>query len=162
LNVRGEVIGVNTASRSESGSFEGIGYAVPSNAVARIAPELIGTGRYQHPWMGISMRDVDPLFAQHFSLPVQQGVLVTDITPGSPAANAGLQAGQSVGEYAGERLPYDGDIITAINGKPILDADALVSFLELNSSVGDTVTMTVMRGAQETELHMTLAARPGE
>jgi 2-alkenal reductase len=162
LNVRGEVIGVNTAIRSESGNFEGIGYAVPSNAVMRVVPALISTGRYQHPWMGISMRDVDPLLANHFSLPVRQGVLVTDVQPGSPAEQAGLKRGETLGEYAGLRFPYDGDIITAINGNSMLDSDELVSFLELNASVGDTVTMTIMRGGQEQQIEMTLAARPGE
>jgi 2-alkenal reductase len=162
LNIRGEVIGVNTAIRSESGSFEGIGYAVPANAVARVVPALIRDGRYQHPWMGISMRDVDPLLASHFSLPVRQGVLVTDVQPGSPAEQAGLRRGETLGDSGGLRFPYDGDIITTINGQQMLDSDALVSYLELNTSVGDAVTMTVMRGGQEQQLQMTLSARPGE
>jgi 2-alkenal reductase len=162
LNIRGEVIGVNTAIRSESGVFEGVGYAVPANAVARVAPALIATGRYDHPWMGIGMRDVDPILGRRFGLPVRQGVLITEVQPGSPADAAGLRGGDRTEEYAGIPLTLGGDIITAVNGEPVLDGNQLISYLELETSVGDTVTMTVVRGGQEQQVEMTLAARPGE
>ncbi len=162
LNVRGEVIGVNTAIRSESGVFEGVGYAVPANAVARVAPAIIATGHYEHPWMGIGMFDVSPLLSDRFSMDARQGVLVTEVQAGSPAQRAGLQAGTRSEEYAGGNLLIDGDIITAINGTKVLDSDDLVSYLELNTSVGDTVAMTVMRAGQEQQLQMTLGSRPGE
>jgi 2-alkenal reductase len=162
LNVRGQVIGVNTAIRSESGTFEGVGYAVPSNAVRRVIPSIISTGRYEHPWMGIGMFDIDPLLAEQFQLRSQQGVLVTEVQPGSPAERAGLQAGTQAVEAAGRTLPADADIIIAINGVRVLDSDDLVSYLELNTSVGDTVEMTVVRGGEERVLEMTLGSRPGE
>jgi 2-alkenal reductase len=162
LNVRGEVIGVNAAIRTESGTFEGIAYAIPSNAVARIAPALIASGRYQHPWMGIGMQDVDPLLSKHFSLPVKQGVLVTEVQENSPAEKAGLKGGDKFGDYAGARVPYNGDIIVAIDGEKVLSADELVSYLELNASVGDTVTMTVVRGGAQQQIKMTLGSRPDE
>jgi 2-alkenal reductase len=162
LNVRGEVIGVNTAIRTESGTFEGVGYAVPSNAVARIIPALIKDGRYLHPWMGIGMQDVDPLLAKHFKLAVRQGVLVTEVQPESPASKAGLHGGVQIGDYAGGRIPYDGDIVVAIDGVKVVNADDLVSYLELNASVGDVIEMTVNRNGQEQRLQMTLGSRPGE
>jgi 2-alkenal reductase len=162
LNIRGEVIGVNTAIRSETGVFEGVGYAVPANAVARVVPALIAEGRYQHPWMGIGMRDVDPLLARQFELPVRQGVLVTDIQENSPAAQAGLRAGDRREEYGGIPIFIGGDIITAVNGQPVRDGNELISYLELETSVGDTITMTVQRDGQEQQVQMTLAARPGE
>jgi 2-alkenal reductase len=162
LNIRGEVIGVNTAIRSETGVFEGVGYAVPANAVARVVPALIADGRYQHPWMGIGMRDVDPLLARRFELPVRQGVLVTDVQEGSPAAQAGLRPGTRREEYGGIPIVVGGDIITAVNGQPVRDGNELISYLELETSVGDTITMTVQRDGQEQQLPMTLAARPRE
>jgi 2-alkenal reductase len=162
LNIRGEVIGVNTAIRSETGVFEGVAYAVPSNAVRRVVPELIATGRYRHPWMGISMRDVDPLMSEALDLAARQGVLITEVLPGSPAAAAGLQAGENTTRYNGRELRYDGDIIVAINGERVLSSDALISFLQLETSVGDTVTMTVMRDRAEEQITMTLGARPEE
>jgi 2-alkenal reductase len=162
LNVRGEVIGVNTAISTESGSFQGIAYAVPSNAVARVVPALIKEGRYQHPWMGIGMQDVDPLLAEHFKLGVRQGVLVTEVQDDSPADRAGLRGGQTLGEYAGRQFPYDGDIIIAIDENKVLDADDLVSYLELNASVGQVVEMTVLREGKQQKINMKLGSRPGE
>jgi 2-alkenal reductase len=161
LNIHGEVIGVNTAIRRESGRFEGIGYAVPANAVSRVVPALIRDGGYQHPWLGIAMRSVDPLLARHFGLAAKQGVLITEITGGSPADRAGLRGGVHTGDYAGVPLPYDGDIVTAIDSQVVRGSDDLLSYLELEASVGDTVTLTVLRDGQEQQLDVTLAARPG-
>lgn len=162
LNIFGEVIGVNTAISSDSGTFEGVAYAIPANAVTRIVPALIRDGRYDHPWMGIGMRDVTPLLAEQFNLPARQGVLITEVVPNGPAARAGLRGGAQVVEVAGRELRIDGDIIIAIDGQPVRDADELVSYLELETSVGDTVIMTVQRGEREEQLEMTLGARPRE
>ncbi len=162
LNIYGEVIGVNTAISSGSGAFEGVGYAVPSNAVSRVAPALIRDGRYDHPWMGIGMRDVDPLLSESLNLPVRQGVLITEVVPGSPAARAGLRRGTQIVSIGGRELPVGGDIIIAIDGQPVRDSDELVSYLELETSVGDTVVMTVQRGDRQEQITMTLGARPRE
>ncbi|MFQ3633670.1 trypsin-like peptidase domain-containing protein [Roseiflexus sp.] len=162
LNIYGEVIGVNTAISSGSGAFEGVGYAVPSNAVSRVAPALIRDGRYDHPWMGIGMRDVDPLLAESLNLPARQGVLVTEVVPKSPAERAGLRSGTQVVSIGGRDLRIGGDIIVAINGQPVRDSDELVSYLELETSVGDTVVMTVQRGDRQERISMTLGARPRE
>ncbi len=162
LNIYGEVIGVNTAISSGSGSFEGVGYAVPSNAVSRVAPALIREGRYDHPWMGIGMRDVDPLLAESLNLPARQGVLITEVVPNSPAERAGLRRGTQIVSIGGRELPIGGDIILAINGQQVRDSDELVSYLELETSVGDTVVMTVQRGDRQEQITMTLGARPRE
>jgi 2-alkenal reductase len=160
LNIHGQVIGVNTAIRSDSGTFQGVGYAVPSNAVGRVVPVLIRDGRYVHPWMGISMRSIDPLFARHFELPIKQGVLITEVLNGSPADRGGLRGGASRGDYGGVQVPYDGDIVTAINAQPVRASDDLLGYLEVEASVGDTVTLTILRDGQEQTIDITLAARP--
>ncbi|HMO58025.1 MAG TPA: trypsin-like peptidase domain-containing protein [Roseiflexaceae bacterium] len=160
LNIRGEVIGVNTAIRSETGAFEGIAYAVPSNAVRRIIPELIRNGRYEHPWIGISMRDIDPLMSEALNLAVRQGVLVTEVVAGSPADRAGLRGGTQAQRYNGRMVPIDGDIITAINGERMLTSDALIGFLQTEASVGDTVLLSIVRDGDERELPLMLQARP--
>ncbi|PMP81869.1 MAG: 2-alkenal reductase [Roseiflexus castenholzii] len=162
LNIYGEVIGVNTAISSGSGAFEGVGYAVPSNAVSRVVPALIRDGRYDHPWMGIGMRDVDPLLADSLNLPARQGVLITEVVPDSPAARAGLRSGTQIVSVGERELRIGGDIIIAINGQPVRDSDELVSYLELETSVGDTVMMTVQRGDRQEQITMTLGARPRE
>ena len=160
LNIRGEVIGVNTAIRSDTGTFQGVGYAVPANAVARVIPALIRDGRYQHPWLGIAMWPVDPLFARHFGLTVKQGVLITQVVSGSPADQAHLRVGTRMGDYGGRPFAYDGDIVTAIDKQPVRASDDLLSYLEIEASVGDVVTLTVLRNGQEQQVDVTLAPRP--
>lgn len=160
LNIYGEVIGVNTAISSGSGLFEGVGYAVPSNAVGRVVPALIRDGRYDHPWMGIGMRDVDPLLAENLNLPARQGVLITEVVPDSPAERAGLRSGTQVVSVGGRDLRIGGDIIIAINDYPVRDSNELLSYLELETSAGDTVVMTVQRGDRQEQISMTLGARP--
>lgn len=160
LNTRGEVVGVNTAISSLRGGFEGVGYAVPSRVVARIVPALIREGHYDHPWIGISMVGLDPLLAQRFGLEVSDGVLVTGVQEGSPGDAAGLRVGTRRESYAGGTLILGGDIITAINGQTVHTGDDLVSYLQLNASVGDTLTLTVIRDGAEQQIPITLAARP--
>ena len=163
LSVRGEVIGVNTAiavSRG-SGSFEGVGYAVPASTVAKVVPALIGQGSYQHPWMGIGMFSVDSLLAERLGLPAGRGVLVTEVRPNSPAQRAGLRAAQGERQVDGVAVPAGGDLIVALDGEPVANSDQLIGLLDLNHAVGDTITLSVLRegGAQE-DLQLTLEARP--
>lgn len=160
LNIYGQVIGINTAIRSESGTFEGIGYAVPSNAIARVVPALISTGRYDHPWMGIVMRSIDPLFASHFDLPARQGVLVLETQANSPADRGGLRGGHTSGIYGNIEVLYDGDIIVAVNQNRVRSSDDLLSYLELETSVGDTIELSILRNGEPTSISIKLGARP--
>ena len=161
LNIRGEVVGVNTAIAVSSGSsnFEGVGYAVPSSAVARIVPALISSGRYDHPWMGISMYSIDTFLAEQFNLSSQSGVLITQVSPLSPAAEAGLRGGEQPERYNGGPLLIGGDIITAINGQPVGGSDDLIGYLELEFAVGDTITLSIIRDAKAQDVQLTLEAR---
>ncbi|HEY1014238.1 MAG TPA: trypsin-like peptidase domain-containing protein [Herpetosiphonaceae bacterium] len=163
LDSRGRLIGVNTAIRtsgaSQLPSFEGVGFAVPSNTVAAVVPDLIATGKHTYAYLGVRMLTVTPLLAEEFDLPAQQGVLVTQVAAGSAAAQAGIKAGADERPFAGETLAVDGDIITAFDGQPIRkDVDLLA--LIADSKVGQQVTMTVRRGGETLELPVTLGARP--
>jgi S1-C subfamily serine protease len=163
LSVRGEVIGVNTAIAVSQGgsSFEGVGYAVPASAVARIAPALIASGRYDHPWMGIGMYSLDALSAERLGLPVGRGVLLVDIQPGSPAQEAGLQAGAIPRELDGRPVRIGGDIIVALNGRPVADSDQLIGLIDLQHAVGDTITLGLVRpDGSAVDVPLTLAPRP--
>ncbi|NTV63106.1 MAG: PDZ domain-containing protein [Oscillochloris sp.] len=162
LNIDGAVIGVNTAIAVSMGSssFEGVGYAVPSTAVMRVVPALISQGHYDHAWMGISMFALDALFAEHFGLSTAQGVLVTGVQPGSPAARAALQVGNRVESYNGAEIHLDGDIITAIGGQPVTSSDDLVGHLDQEYQVGDTITLGILRDGEPLEVQLTLEARP--
>ncbi len=160
LNIRGEVIGVNTAISTESGSFEGVGYAVPSNAVTRIAPVLINTGEYEHPWIGVSMRDITPVLADQLGLAAKQGVLIIEVISGGPSAKAGLRGDSRNG--ADSAPNFDGDMIIAINDEPIRSGNELRGYIEQETSVGDTLTITVLRDGEEQRIPVTLEARPDE
>jgi S1-C subfamily serine protease len=162
LNISGEVIGVNTAIAVSMGSssFGGVGYAVPSSAVARVVPALIGQGRYEHPWMGISMLSLDALFAERFKLSATKGILVTGVQPESPAARAGLQSGDRVEQYNGTEVHLGGDIITAIGGQPVANSDDLVGYLDQDYGVGDTIILSILRDGQPREMHLVLDPRP--
>jgi 2-alkenal reductase len=161
LNLRGEVIGVNTAIAVSLGgsNFEGVGYAVPAQTVARVVPALIKQGRYDHPWLGISMTTVDTLFANRFGLAINRGVLVGAVQEGSPAAAASLQGGSTTATYRGLPVRIGGDIIIACNGAPIFSSDQLVGMIDL-LQVGDQVVLKIQRGSEQLDVTVTLAARP--
>lgn len=167
LNSRGELIGVNTAIRTESGVFEGVGFAVPSNTVHRIVPDLLDDGQVSYSWMGITSQSSEdgfsvPALAETLNLPVQAGVLISAVTPGSPAAEAGLRGGSREVVVRDRPICTGGDIIVAVNETAIRSMDDLVAYLVVNTRPGDTVTMRVVRGTDTFDLPVTLSARPSD
>jgi S1-C subfamily serine protease len=165
LNSEGLVMGVTTAIRTDSGVFVGVGFAVPSNTVLRVVPELIAKGRVDYPWMGISVTPEENGFgvtglAEELDLPVQSGVLVRGITLGSPADKAGLRGGNQIRTVRGETVCLGGDIIVAINNTYVNSMDELVSFILANMRVGETVILRVVRDNKSFDVPMTLEARP--
>ncbi len=162
MNINGEVIGVNTAISSENGGFAGVGYAVPANAVSRIVPVLISEGKFEHPYVGVRMYPIDTLMAQEFDLAVESGVLVVEVQPDSPAEAAGLRAGNKEVTYNGFPLILGGDIITSINRQRVTNGTDLISYLAMETSVGDTVNLTIIRNGREQQVTLTLNARPDQ
>jgi S1-C subfamily serine protease len=165
LNSYGEVIGITTAIRTENGGFQGIAFAVPVNTVKRIVPQLIATGKAEYSWLGISSPPADQGYsvaavAEELGLPVRNGVLISAVTPGSPAERAGLQAGTNTQVVRGMEVPTDSDIIVAINGTMIRDIDDLLAYLVENTSPGDKVVLTIVRRGQTLDLDVTLGVRP--
>ena len=156
LNLRGQVIGMNTAISSSTGEFSGIGFAVPSNAIMRILPVLIKTGTYTHPWLGISGGSITPALAQIAGLPINyRGVLVASVQAGSPAEKAGLHAlSQDVNSKS------TGDIIVAVDDHKVKRIDDIINYMETQKSVGQTVKLTVIRNGQIMDLTATLQPRP--
>ncbi|RLI22437.1 trypsin [Candidatus Bathyarchaeota archaeon] len=136
LNSLGEVIGVTFAIETggEVNAFIGIGYAISSDIVKRVVPDLIEKGHYDHPWMGIAYKSN-----------YVGGVYIVSVQPGSPAESAGLQ---------------EGDIITMVDGHTIRFADDLVTYLEKYKSPGDTILLTVLRDTATLEIELTLGVRP--
>ncbi|MEB2288468.1 MAG: trypsin-like peptidase domain-containing protein [Anaerolineae bacterium] len=165
LDSYGQVIGINTAIRTENGGFQGIAFAVPVNTMKRIVPQLITKGSVQYSWLGITSPAADggysvAALADELNLPVRNGILVSDVTPSSPAARAGLRAGTQTTTIRGMPIPTDADIIVAVNGQMVRDIDSLVAYLVENTSPGDTITLTIVRGGQTLDLDVTLGIRP--
>lgn len=167
LNSQGEVIGVNTAIRTESGIFEGVGFAVPAATVRRVVPELIAKGQVEYAWLGITVLPVDEGYgvaalAEPLGLPVEAGVLINNVSNASPASKGGLQGGSHLETVRGRAVCAGGDIIVAINGEFIATMDELVSYLVVNTAPGDTVMLLVVRGNETFEVPITLESRPTE
>lgn len=165
LNSNGQVIGVNTAIRTESGIFEGVGFAVPSATVLRVVPELIENGKVEYAWLGISSESVENGFgvtglADVLDLPVNAGVLIASVTPNSPAGRAGLRGGTRSVLVRDRSICAGGDIIVAINGEYIRTMDELVAYLVANTKPGDTINLLVIRGSETFEVPVELTARP--
>jgi 2-alkenal reductase len=161
FNSAGEVIGVNTAIRSEGGTFEGVGFAVPSNLVQKVSAALIETGRYQHPYLGISMgQPITEVVARELKLEVSQGVPVASVVENGPAAKAGLRAGQDEVAFRGVNYPVGGDIVLRIDDQPVYSSNDIIDYLAAETEVGQTVQLTVFRDGEEVEIPVVLGARP--
>ena len=161
LDLQGEVVGINSAIFSTTGGFAGVGFAVPSNTIAKIAPILIESGTFQHPWLGVSGIDMTPEIAEAIGLGEPRGFLVIETAPGGPADVAGVQAGTTPMQLGGREIALGGDVILAINDKAVRKIDDVLGYLEQATEVGETVKLTVWRGGQILEIDVTLGARPG-
>jgi S1-C subfamily serine protease len=154
LNLDGEVIGVNAAIASTTGSNTGVGFSIPVAAVKRIVPDLIEKGEHSYAYMGASFDSEISLGEQTvYGVPQTQGAYVISVTPGGPADRAGLIA-------ADPRTGEGGDLIVEIDGQPILDFSDLNSYLVFETQVGQTIEVTVLRDGEFTVLPLTLGARP--
>ena len=160
INMRGEVVGVNTAIQSTTGEFTGIGFAVPSNTLKKVVPVLIGEGEFKHPWMGISGTDVDPELAKVRELESSKGFVVVSVIDGSPAEKAGLKGVSQTREIDGREFPVDGDIILEIDGKTVRKISDILIHLQREKHVGDEMIITVLRTGVVMDLVMTLEERP--
>jgi 2-alkenal reductase len=159
INMQGEVIGVNKALVSDTGVNSGIGFAVASNTVRRIAPALIKDGKFVYPYLGITSTDELSLAdVEALKLPRSTGVYVTSVTPDGPAEKAGLRVGTQPTSITG--LFAGGDLIVAIDGRPVNVFADLLSYLVNHASVGQTVKLTVLRDGTQQDINLTLGARP--
>ena len=160
LNMKGEVIGINTAIRSSTGEFTGVGFAIPSNTIKKNVPSLIEEGKYHHPWMGITGIDIDPDLAKIRELGNAKGFLVVTVIDGHPADDAGLQGVSKTVEIDGKEYPIDGDIIISVDGKEVRKINDLLVHLQREKSVGDEMILGVLRDGDLMHLTLTLAERP--
>jgi S1-C subfamily serine protease len=160
LNMRGEVIGINSAIYSTTGQFAGVGFAIPSNTLAQVVPSLITTGSYQHPWLGVAGRDITPGLADRLGLNEPRGFLVMDVVAGSPAEKAGILKGTEDTVIDGIPIKLGGDVIIAVDNNTVRKIDDLLAYVEMEKSVGDDLELTILREGQMMQVVATLAARP--
>jgi len=167
LDLQGRVIGVNSQIISPSQANAGIGFAVSSNTVRRVVPELIARGYYPHAWLGITSLPLTANSAEAFreagmAIPVDRGLLLIETVPGGPADQAGLRGGDRVVRFGRFNIPLGGDILVAIDDQSIQTSQDLNLYLDTRTQVGQTVRVTVIRDGEEQTFDVTLVERPME
>jgi len=160
LNMRGEVVGINTAIQSTTGEFTGVGFAIPSKTIVKIVPTLIEKGEYKHPWIGISGRDIDPDLAKVLGLKDAVGFLVVTVVENSPASKAGLIGSEKTVEVQGINYPIGGDIILSVDEIEVRQIDDILIYLQRAKSVGDEMVLEVLRDNRTTNVTIILQERP--
>jgi S1-C subfamily serine protease len=163
VNDQGALIGVNSAIDSSSNSNSGVGFAIPATIVNQVVPELIKNGKYVHPYLGISGTSLTPDLAKAMNLTAtQRGALVEDILPNGPADKAGLLGSSKSVTIDGQDVHVGGDLITAIDAAPVKSIEDVIAYLADHTTVGQKVTLTVLRDGKEQKLEVTLEARPAK
>lgn len=146
VNIKGELIGINTAIFSRTGSYQGIGFAVPSNMVRLVMGQLEAKGKVTRGWLGVTIQELTPELSQKFGLKQSKGALVGDISKGSPAEKSGMKRG---------------DIITEYNGKKVKDVGNLRNMVA-QSKIGTEVPVTILRSDKEYTMKVLIAELPRE
>jgi 2-alkenal reductase len=155
---------VNSAIRTngENRANSGVGFAVPVNAVKRIVPQLIETGRVAYPYLGISSDNAFTMaeLAAALNLPTSRGVLISEVVLDGPAARAGLRGGDRRVTVRGFDVLAGGDIIIAIDDTPVDGFDQMIAYLVANTKVGQVVKVTFLRDSETLETNLTVGERP--
>jgi serine protease Do len=146
VNIKGELIGINTAIFSRTGGYQGIGFAVPSNMVRPLMGQLIQKGKIIRGWLGVTIQELTPELSQKFGLEKSKGALVSDVAKGSPAEKAGI---------------IRGDIILEFNGKEVKDVGSLRNMVA-QSKVGSEVSMKILRAGKEYAVKLVIVELPRE
>ncbi len=160
FDASGDVIGINAQIRSESGTAEGVGFAIPINAAKRSMTQLIETGRVRYAWLGVTTQTVTPRLAARFDFSAERGAAIQEVVDGSPAARAGLRGGGDVREWQGIRFRPGGDLVVAVDGEPVETAEDVVRAVTQGSVPGQRRQLTVLRGNEQVEITVVLGERP--
>ncbi|MBS7619044.1 trypsin-like peptidase domain-containing protein [Candidatus Bathyarchaeota archaeon] len=161
LNLKGEVVGMNTAIISETRQFSGIGFAIPSNTIAREVPSLISKGSYSHPYLGIQGMDLTPAIAEAMGLDKKtKGALITTVVPGGPAEKAGLRGGTMDVAIEGTTVRIGGDVILGVENNVVKNLYDLIVYMERYKKPGDSVNMKILRSNSIIDVQVILGERP--
>jgi len=160
LNMRGEIVGINTAIQSTTGEFTGVGFAIPSQTVAKIVPTLISDGEYKHPWIGISGTDIGLEMANVMGLESTLGFLIITVIEDSPASDAGLIGSNKMIEVEGREYSIGGDVIMSVDGIDVRKIDDILIHLQRGKAVGDEMILEILRDGRTTNVTILLQERP--
>jgi S1-C subfamily serine protease len=155
----GRVIGINQQIKTNSGGGEGVGFAVPVDLVKRSLGQLRETGKVAYAYLGVSSVPLYPQLVERFDLPVQKGAWVQEITPGGPAARAGLEGGDGAVRFQARAYRDGGDVVTKLGDVPVEDSNDLSTAVE-HYKPGDVVTLKVWRDGKSRDLRVKLGQRP--
>jgi 2-alkenal reductase len=159
LTMDGQVVGVNAQIESTTGTNSGVGFAIPSDVVSLVIPELIEDGDFAWPWLGVSGTDVSLLVQEASDLQTQEGAYIDEVVENSPAARAGLQGSTGRRQISGQTVPVGGDVILGADGEPIGDFTGLLTTVAFKQP-GETVELTVLRDGRQRQVTVELAQRP--
>ncbi len=160
FDARGRVIGINSQINSESGTAEGVGFAIPINAAKRSMEQLISRGKVAYAFIGVSTEDVTPSIARHFGYSAERGALVARVESGTPAAAAGLQGSTRTESFNGANVSVGGDVIVAIDGQAVASAEDLIRIVSDRLVPGQTASFSVLRkGTKRLSLSVKLGQR---
>ena len=160
LNMHGHVVGMNTAIQSSTGFFTGVGFAVPSQTIAKIVPHLVRDGEYRHPWIGVVGTDISLDLAEVAGLEDTRGFMIISVAENSPAHKAGLLGSDRIKTFNGADYSLGGDIVVALDGKAVRSIDDILVYLQRSKSVDDTIVLELLRDGQQTEATLVLEQRP--
>ncbi len=155
----GRVIGINQQIKTNSGGGEGVGFAVPVDLVKRSLGQLRETGKVAYAYLGVSSVPLYPQLVERFDLPVQKGAWVQEITPGGPAARAGLEGGDGAARFQARAYRDGGDVVTKLGDVPVEDSNDLSTAVE-HYKPGDVVTLKVWHDGKSRDLRVKLGQRP--
>ena len=161
LNSRGEVVGINTMILSQVGQSAGIGFCIPVNAAKAVLNDLVQFGRVRRPSLGIMPLPIGPELAEELGLPADSGLMIMQVVPGGAADQAGLKGGNERAYLGNTPIMIGGDLIVAINGEPIEDAQDMAHVMN-NHRAGDVITITVWRGKKKMDVKVTLQEARGD
>jgi serine protease Do len=144
VNLRGEVVGINTMIASQSGGFQGVGFAIPAAMAEDVYNQLVKTGKVSRGWLGIRIQEITPEIAKSFNLPSEKGVLVAEVDPNSPAEHGGIRSGDIILRFGDHELQNDRDLSLAV----------------AQTKAGNPATLKVLRNGENLTLKVTVGQRP--
>jgi 2-alkenal reductase len=160
FDAEGEVIGINAQIRSESGTAEGVGFAVPINAAKRSMDQLISSGRVRYAWLGVTTQTLTPRMAEELGFANETGAIVQEVVDDSPASRAGLRGGDRERDFEGVPVTTGGDLIVAIGDRPVESAEDVVRAVTQRLLPGEEVELTILRGTKRQTITVQLGERP--